>query len=278
VTVPANEETLKQAVQAYWEAEPCGTRGFDPKDRKSYFRAIEEERYRVEPYIHDFARFKEARGKRVLEVGVGAGTDFVNWVRAGADATGVDLTHRGVELTRERLALEGLTAKVQQADAEALPFPDGTFDLVYSYGVLHHSANPEKAVHEVHRVLKPGGRARVMIYHHPSLTGFMLWGLHCAAKLRPWKSPRWAVSEYLESPGTHVYSVPEARALFSPFEALDIRTQLGTGDLLLMSPSAKYRSVLHQAIWRLYPRGLVERFGRGLGLVLMVNALKAGKD
>ena len=78
-------------------------------------------------------------------------------------ATGVDLTQRGVDLTRERLALEGLEAEVRVADAEALPFEDASFDIVYSWGVLHHSPNTQQAVNEVHRVLKPGGVARVMI-------------------------------------------------------------------------------------------------------------------
>jgi len=97
---------LKKAVQAHWSRETCGTRGIDPAERRRFFDQIERECYEVEPYRRAFARFEEARGKRVLEVGVGAGSDFVNWLRNGAYATGVDLTPEGVALTRERIALE----------------------------------------------------------------------------------------------------------------------------------------------------------------------------
>lgn len=83
----------KSDVRAYWNDEPYGTRGVDASDRLAWFREIEEQRYELEPYIPPFARFDEARGKRVLEIGIGVGTDFVQWVRAGAIATGVDLPH-----------------------------------------------------------------------------------------------------------------------------------------------------------------------------------------
>ena len=128
-----------------------------------------------------------------MEVGVGAGTDFVNWVRNGAIATGVDLTQSGVALTGERLEIEGLEADVRVADAESLPFADDSFDIVYSWGVLHHSPDTPRAIEEVRRVLRPAGTALVMIYHAWSWMGFTLWWLHCAAKIRPWKSPRWAM-------------------------------------------------------------------------------------
>jgi ubiquinone/menaquinone biosynthesis C-methylase UbiE len=242
-------EALKAAVREHWEAQPCGTRDLPTGDRRRFFAELERERYELEPYIKPFARFERGRGKKVLEVGVGAGTDFVNWVRNGAEATGIDLTEQGVLLTRERLELEGLRAEVRQGDAENLPFPDASFDIVYSYGVLHHSPDTAKAIREVHRVLKPGGTALVMIYHSPSWVGFMLWGVHCAARGRPWVSPRQAVYEHLESPGTKAYTVDEARALFRDFARAEIRPQLGHGDLLLMRPAQRYRSWKHRLAW-----------------------------
>src|SRR5262245_60313428 len=156
---------LKELVKTHWEREPCGTRDVSTENRREFFRQLERERYELEPYILPFAQFDLARGKRVLEVGVGAGTDFVQWVRAGADATGVDLTEQGIALARERLQLEGLTARLQVADAEKLPFETGVFDIVYSYGVVHHTPNTIRAIQEIHRVLKVGAIARVMIYH-----------------------------------------------------------------------------------------------------------------
>ncbi len=267
-------ESLKDSVRAHWEAETCGTRGVDTGDRKAFFDQIERERYEWEPYIRPFAQFERGRGKRVLEVGVGAGTDFINWVRNGAIASGVDLTERGVELTRERVALEGFTADVQQADAERLPFEDNTFDIVYSYGVLHHSPHTVRAISEVYRVLKPGGTALIMVYHLESWTTLMLWTLHCLLKGQPWKSPRWAVYQYLESPGTKVYTVDEARTLFGDFSHAKVWTQLAFGDLLKFRLSSKYEHPLHRALFALYPRRLVQFLGDRFGLCLFIEATK----
>lgn len=265
---------LKESVKAHWERQPCGTRELPTADRRAFFAQLERERYEVEPYLKDFARFEQGRGKRVLEIGVGAGTDFVNWVRHSALATGVDLTEHGVRLTRERLALEGLRAEVLQADAENLPFADETFDLVYSYGVLHHSPDTPRAIREVHRVLKPGGRARIMVYHVPSWTGWMLWGVHCLAKLRPWRSPRWAIYHHLESPGTKAYTLAEARELCAAFARVDVRAQLGNGDLLLMRPDSKYQAWPYRLMWKLYPRRFVRLTGDRFGLFLLIEATK----
>ncbi|MCC6751742.1 MAG: class I SAM-dependent methyltransferase [Deltaproteobacteria bacterium] len=267
-------EELKEAVRQHWQRQPCGTRDIPTEERRRFFDEIERERYEWEPYIPAFARFERGKGKRLLEVGVGAGTDFINWVRHGAIATGVDLTEAGVALTRERLALEELRAEVLQADAERLPFPDQSFDLVYSYGVLHHSPNTARAVSEVHRVLRPGGTALIMVYHVPSWVGFMLWGVHCAAKLRPWKSPRWAIFNHLESPGTKAYTHAEARELFSAFSSVNVRSQLSHGDLLLMRPAQKYQSSLARLAWTLYPRWAIKATGDRFGLGLFIEATR----
>jgi SAM-dependent methyltransferase len=274
-TIPGAPATnLKDAVRSHWQQQPCGTREVGTADRRRFFDEIERDRYALEPYIRPFARFEEGRGKQVLEVGVGAGTDFVNWVRQGAIATGVDLTQQGVALTRERLALEGLEAEVRVADAETLPFEDASFDIVYSYGVLHHSPDTPRAIREVHRVLRRGGKARVMIYHYPSWVCFMVWGVHAAAKGRPWTTPRQAVFDHLESPGTKVYTVTQARILFRDFARVDVRAQLSHGDLLLMRPAAKYRRWHHELAWKLYPRLLIRAAGDRLGTFLLIEAQK----
>ncbi|MDT5271702.1 MAG: hypothetical protein QOH49_3888 [Acidobacteriota bacterium] len=274
VTEGLDRTDLKAAVKAHWQRQPCGTRDLTAEDRRAFFERLEEERYQLEPYLPPFARFEEGKGLRLLEVGVGAGTDFVNWVRRGARATGIDLTEEGVRLTRERLELEGLDAEVRVGDAESLPFDDDSFDLVYSYGVLHHSPNTTQAIREVHRVLKLGGRARIMIYHSHCWVGFMLWGVHCLAKLRPWKSPRWAIYHYLESPGTKAYTVEEAEALFADFSQVDVRTQTTHGDLLLMRADKKYGGWPHRLAWSLYPRWMVRASGNRFGMALLIDAVK----
>ncbi len=267
-------DELKRAVRAHWQQQPCGTRDLPAEDRRRFFKQLEDERYRLEPYLPPFARFAEGRGQRVLEVGVGAGTDFVNWVRHGAQASGIDLTEQGVELTRERLMLEGLEADVRVGDAEHLPFADKSFDLVYSYGVLHHSPNTEQAIQEVRRVLKSGGRARIMIYHSRCWVGFMLWGVHCLAKLRPWKSVRWAIYHHLESPGTKAYTVAEAKTLFADFAQVEVRTQTSHGDLLQMRADRKYQKWPHRLAWSLYPRWAVRASGNRFGMALLIEAVK----
>ena len=268
------QDALKRSVQRHWEQEPCGTRGVDPAGRRAYFASIEQHRYAVEPHIPAFADFGSARGQAVLEIGVGAGTDHVNWLRAGARAVGIDLTTNGVSLTRERAELEGLRANVFVADAEALPFRSNVFDIVYSYGVLHHTPDTVRAVEEVHRTLKPGGVARVMIYHRPSVVGLLLWLYYCAGRLQPWRSPTWAVFHHLESPGTKTFTLDEARRLFASFETVTVKSQLGPGDLLTVKPSAKYSSPWIQLAWRLYPRWFIRLLGDRFGLGLLVHAIK----
>jgi ubiquinone/menaquinone biosynthesis C-methylase UbiE len=267
-------EDLKSAINAYWTAEPCGTRDVSAADRALHFREIERERYTLEPYIPSFAGFDCGRGKRVLEIGVGAGTDFVNWIRHGANGCGIDLTAQGVRLTLERLRLEKLNADVMQADAENLPFPANHFDIVYSYGVLHHSPDTARAVTEVHRVPKSGGTARIMVDHINGLVCWLVWAAHCLLHLRPWRGRRWAICRYLESPGTKAYSIPEAKELFSSFTAATFRTQLGHGDLLLMRPNARYRKWYHRLVWKLYPRWAVRLTGSRFGTGLLIEAIK----
>ena len=207
--------SLKDLVRSFWEEEPCGTRGVELEEgTPAFFARLERDRNEREPFIPIFARFAEQHGQRVLEVGVGPGTDFVRFARSGAIATGVDLTLHGVELTRRRLALEGLDADVLQADAEHLPFDDDSFDFVYSWGVIHHTDNPEKAAGELMRVLRPGGRLCVMVYHRYSLVGLQSWLVNGLGKGRPWRSLRHIIWHHHESIGTRAYSISEARQLF----------------------------------------------------------------
>src|SRR5262245_30991977 len=111
----------KAAVAAYWEDEPCGIRGVAQPDRRQFFHAVEDERYSFEPHIESFAGFRNAQGKRILEIGVGAGSDYVKWLRAGARAVGIDITEAAVRLTREHADSDGLRAILTRSDCEQLP-------------------------------------------------------------------------------------------------------------------------------------------------------------
>lgn len=259
---------LKSEVRDFWNAEPCGSRYLRERDD---FDAHARARYELEPHIPQFAGFAQAAGKRVLEIGVGVGADYLEWLKAGAQVTGVDLSQSSIERARRRCEAGGCQPDLHVCDAECLPFADNTFDIVYSYGVMHHSPDTLRCIREARRVLKPGGVLRIMIYHHPSLTGFMLWLRY---GLLPGKSIRNTVYDELESPGTKSYTQGEAGALLDGFEDVEMRQVFSPGDLLLNQPSARFSSRFYRLIWTLYPRPLVRRFGRKLGLFLLISASK----
>lgn len=234
ISVASHPGSDKQAVRAFWQATPCGTRELrEEPGTRAYFDRLERERDRLEPFIGAFARFAERRGQRVLEVGVGAATDFVRFARAGARLTGVDLTPRAVELARQRLALEGLEADVREADAEALPFEDGSFDFVYSWGVVHHTPRTERAVAEILRVVRPGGRVCVMVYHRRSLVALQAWLLYALLRGRPWMRVSEVLARHVESPGTRAFTRRETRELFAGFDDLVITPVVTAYDLRL---------------------------------------------
>jgi ubiquinone/menaquinone biosynthesis C-methylase UbiE len=258
----------KDEVRQFWDAEPCGSRYLE---QRQDFEAHARARYALEPYIADFADFKSARGKRVLEIGVGMGADYLEWLKAGAQASGVDLSPASIERARLRCEFAGYEADLQAADAENLPFPDNSFDVVYSYGVMHHSPDTARCIREAWRVLKPGGQARIMVYHHPSTTGLLLW-LRYGIFQR--KSLRQSVYDHLESPGTKTYTRAEAFSLMQGFREVDAKLVFSPGDLLLHQPSARFQSWLYRFFWRVYPRWLVKRLAGKWKLFLLLTATK----
>ncbi len=207
---------LKRSVREFWNTTPCGTRDVVAEEGSpAFFRAIEQRRYLLEPFIRDFARFSERRGERVLEVGVGAASDHVNFARSGANLTGIDLTPHAIKLAGKRLAMEGLSSDLRVGDAERLPFPDASFDFVYSWGVIHHTPDTPRAAREIVRVTRPGGSVCVMIYQRRSLVALQAWILHGLLKGRPWRSLGDVVWSHIESVGTKAYTSAEARRLFA---------------------------------------------------------------
>ncbi len=224
--VVSSSDELKTQVKTYWETNPCGIRETDPDFDESYFTAITQQRYTTHPYIPEFAEFERWQGKRVLEIGVGAGTDFCRWAEAGAKAVGVDLTTQGVRITRRRLQLSKLAADVYLADCEHLPFDDHTFDLCYSFGVLHHTPDTARAIGEIFRVLKPGGQIRIMLYHTMSWVSLQVYVFYGLLAWRPFTPIDTLLAAYMESPGTKAYTIREARALLSSFTNIRIRPTL----------------------------------------------------
>ena len=164
-------------VKAFWNARPCNIRHSEkPVGTRDYFDEVEARKYFVEPHIPRFAAFDRWRGKRVLEIGCGIGTDAINFIRAGADYTGVELSADSLAVARQRLEVFGLKGALLEGDAESLGdvVADGRFDLVYSFGVLHHTPDPRAAVRQVRRVLKPDGEFRLMLYAKHSWKAAMI--------------------------------------------------------------------------------------------------------
>jgi SAM-dependent methyltransferase len=266
---------LKRRVHDFWDAASCGevyASGGSPREQLETQAA---ERYRLEPYLAAFARFPEGRGLDVLEIGVGMGADHLQWARQQPRSlTGVDLTQRALAHTAFRLAGAGHAPRLAAADAEALPFEDASFDLVYSWGVIHHTPDTTAAVREIRRVLRPGGRARVMIYHSASVTATLLWLRYALGRGRPFLSRADIAAEHLESPGTKLYSVPEARALFASFSDVDARTVLSLSDLLEGAAGQRHGGALLTAARALWPRPLIRRLLPGAGLDLLIDAVR----
>lgn len=163
-----------ERVREYWNRRPCNLRHSPaPVGSREYFDQVEARKYLVEPHIPGFADHARWAGKRVLEIGCGLGTDTINFLRAGADVTAVDLSSKSLELAAERARVFGVTARVRfvEADAERLsefvrPEP---YDLVYSFGVIHHSPRPERILDQVRRhFVGPSSTVKLMVYHRRS--------------------------------------------------------------------------------------------------------------
>lgn len=210
------EPAIKE-IHDYWNAGSCGTNVTQSgKHSFAYFEEIENFRYAREPFIHSFAQFTRWHGKKILEVGIGAGTDFLQFVRAGAKAHGVDLTQEAVDNVKARLGVYGLQAEdIRQLNAETIPYPDNNFDLVYSWGVIHHSTDPEKILKEIYRVTKPGGTAKIMVYNLNSPHSWYRFFRHALPRGQFKNGRRWAVARFQESPGTHVYSIGDIRKMMA---------------------------------------------------------------
>jgi SAM-dependent methyltransferase len=214
---------LKRRIQQFWDESPCGSKHASaPEGSRAFFEEVERRRYELEPFIPMYADFEGARGETVLEVGVGLGTDLARFARAGAFVTGVDFSERSVELVRRRLALEGLSGVVRIADAEALPFPNATFDRVYSWGVLHHTPDTGRAARELIRVLRPTGRLCVMLYGRRSWVAFGLWTRHALLAGKPLRSLTDVIANHMESEGTKAFTSRAVRAMFGDLCELEV--------------------------------------------------------
>jgi len=213
-------ETPIDAVREYWDRRPCNLR-HSPAEvgTRQYFDEVEARKYFIEPHIPMFAQHGRWAGKRVLEIGCGLGTDTVNFARAGASVTAVDLSVRSLQLARQRAKVFGLSDRIRfvEANAEQLstyvrPEP---YDLVYSFGVLHHSPRPARALEQIRRFFTgPGTTFKLMVYHR--LSWKVLAVLFREAHGQFWKLEE-AVARHSEAqtgcPVTYTYTRTSVRRL-----------------------------------------------------------------
>jgi ubiquinone/menaquinone biosynthesis C-methylase UbiE len=267
-----NADEFKRRAQEQWGANPCGAHiakelAFGSRE---YFDAIEEYRYNVyAPWMKQLIGFDRYSGKRLLEVGCGTGTDSLQFARGGALFTGIDLTPRSIEIARKRFEVYKQQGEFILSDAENLNFPDQSFDVVYSFGVIHHTPNTERAATEIHRVLKPGGKAIVMVYHRTSLYywgGIILKrGLLRGELLKA--SPGELMSRYVEHtetdgrPLVKAYTRSEVRKMFSMFSDSKVEVnQLTREELGIFG--------------KVMPEGLFQWLARNFGWNVIITATK----
>lgn len=245
-----DEHNLIADIAAYWDSHihdlaivtnPVGTPGF--------FRQLDEYRYDKLNYLPRLVDFNAYRGKKLLEIGCGAGVDLVRFARAGAIVTGVDLSRTSNDLARQNIAQNDLQADLRIMDGEELQFADESFDVVYAHGVLQYTADANRMISEIHRVLKPGGKAVLMVYNRNSWLNFM-------SKVA--KVPL----EHEDAPVLRKFSIAEFRKMLEPFssyrivpERFPVKTKLHSGW------KSRLFNTLFVGTFNLLPRALVRPFG-----------------
>ncbi len=241
------EEKLRAREQ--WGQDPCGA-VYDREHElgtREFFDEVERYRYKeYAPWMPRVMGFEDFRGKRLLEVGCGMGTDLLQFARGGAYCTGIDLTPRSIEITRHRFKLYGADGDFMISDGERLPFRSESFDVVYSNGVLHHTPDTAGSIREVHRVLRPGGTARIMLYHRNSLNYWVEIVLRrgvLGLEFLRGRSAEEIMSRVIEfsdnnaRPLVKVYSRREVREMFGMFKDVRVEVeQLMRSELRFLSP------------------------------------------
>jgi ubiquinone/menaquinone biosynthesis C-methylase UbiE len=243
-----------ETVRAFWRSHVNNEYYTDATPASAaYFREIEERRYAHHYHLRDLFGSLAGSDGDLLEVGSGIGVDSIQLARCGFRVTAIDLTDNALAIAREFAAARGVAIDFRVGNAERLDFADASFDAVYSFGVLHHTPDIERAVAEVRRVLRPGGTAYVMLYHRYSLVNLV----HRLLRL-PYESPR---NRKDHCPVVYTFSRREVRRLFGDFSDVSVRAAypftFGFG-ALGTRPPLRLRRLL----------------GRALGWHLMITAVR----
>ncbi len=216
-------------VVEFWDRRPCNSRHSPkPIGSRGYFDDVQTRRYFVEPHISGFADFERWRGKHVLEIGCGIGTDTINFARHGADVTAVDVSERSLELARRQAEAYGLEDRITfyAGNAEELTafVPVEPYDLIYSFGVIHHTPRPERVIEQLRPYAKAGTSIKIMLYHRRS---WKVLGILLASGWRGFAEVDKTVARHSEAqtgcPITYTYLPAEVRELLRGFKVRAIQ-------------------------------------------------------
>ncbi|MDO8526987.1 MAG: class I SAM-dependent methyltransferase [Deltaproteobacteria bacterium] len=272
-----NQETsILDEVKNYWNRRPCNVRHSTlTMGTPEYFDAVEQRRYFVEPHIADFADFSRWKGKKVLEIGCGIGTDSINFARAGADLTVFDLSEKSLEICKQRFEIFGLKANFINGNVEKLDqyLKPQTFDLIYSFGVLHHTPNPSAAIANLRQYMTPETELRIMLYARWSWKSLAIVMQHGGKY--GWSAEK-CVPKYSEAqfgcPVTFVYSFKEVRDLLKGFSVVDMWK-----DFIFPYNIKKYVQYEYEREWyfKLMPKYFFKKLEKLLGWHLLIVAKPA---
>ncbi len=253
-----------EAVRSFWNANPVSAKNIPyPLGSPEFFDFYDKKREAKESLAFSYAlhEYKNFVGQNVLDVGCGNGYVLSNYAKEGANVFGVDLTATALFLSRRRFELAGFSGKFYQASAEELPFDKASFDCVCSMGVLHHTPNTEKAIKEIFRVLRPGGRLIIMVYHRNSIAYRFTFPLISLLKQKPIQQ---LVNEVdgAGNPRGDVYSRPELKKLLHKFEQIEMFVDSLRGAMILPK------------VGHLIPQNLLQPFEKKWGWFLYAKAAK----
>jgi 2-polyprenyl-3-methyl-5-hydroxy-6-metoxy-1,4-benzoquinol methylase len=261
-------------VEKYWNDRPCNIKHSNKEiGTKEYFNEVEQRKYFVEPHIPAFAEFDRWKGKKVLEIGCGIGTDTINFARAGAFVTSVDLSEHSLEVAKKRALCFGFeNITFYHANAEKLSeiVPIEEFDLVYSFGVIHHTPNPEKAMHEISKYMGKNSTIKIMVYNRHSWK--VLWIMLTYGKFRFGNIDNW-VARYSEAqtgcPVTYSYTRKTVNKLLEGFKIISVNI-----DHIFSFDIDEYREYRYKKVWyfRLMPKALFRSLEKCFGWHICVTA------
>jgi|ERR1700682_527979 len=266
-----------ERVKEYWDSRPCNIRhSAQPVGTREYFDEVDARKYFVESHIRGFAEFEHWRGKKVLEIGCGIGTDTVNFARHGARVTGVDLSERSLGIARRRVEVYGLGKQVRFycGDAEQLAsfVPLEPYDLIYSFGVIHHTPHPEAVLEQIRQYARPGSVVKIMVYHRRS------WKV-ASILLREGRGRIWKLKELVARnseaqtgcPITYTYTRREGRELMERHGFRVLRVTVDHIFPYRIKDYVQYQYV-KEFYFRWMPRLFFEALERRLGWHLLLTA------